>query len=143
MRRSHRYGVSNQRIMVECGEFSKSLAEIAGRAIDDITFHQTFAECLLGIGELAIRSSDLRSTLCFGSSSVSIRWRRKIDVHSKGAPPQMFRDGMGVVVSGRLRHPGVFESTELMVKHSNEYHPPKDGQKPQDMYRSLIKDGKS
>ena len=56
--RSHRYGVSNQRIMVESGVFSKSLAEIDVRTIDDITFHQAFVERLLGIGEIAIRSSD-------------------------------------------------------------------------------------
>jgi hypothetical protein len=56
--RSHRYGVSNQRIMVESGVFSKSLAEIDVRTIDDITFHQTFNERLMSIGEIAIRSSD-------------------------------------------------------------------------------------
>jgi hypothetical protein len=56
--RSHRYGVSNQRIMVESGVFSKSLAEVDVRTIDDITFHQTFVERLLGIGQIAIASSD-------------------------------------------------------------------------------------
>jgi hypothetical protein len=56
--RSHRYGVSNQRIMVESGVFSKSLAEIDVRTIDDITFRQTLVERLMGIGEIAIRSSD-------------------------------------------------------------------------------------
>jgi hypothetical protein len=56
--RSHRYGVSNQRIMVESGVFSKSLAELDVRTIDDITFHQTFVERLLGIGQIAILSSD-------------------------------------------------------------------------------------
>ena len=56
--RSHRYGVSNQRILVESGVFSKSLAEIDIRTIDDITFHQTFPERLLGIGQISIASSD-------------------------------------------------------------------------------------
>jgi Bacterial PH domain len=56
--RSHRYGVSNQRIMVESGVFSKSLAEVDVRTIDDITFHQTFGERLMGIGQIAIQSSD-------------------------------------------------------------------------------------
>jgi uncharacterized membrane protein YdbT with pleckstrin-like domain len=56
--RSHRYGVSNQRIMVESGVFSKSLAEVDVRTIDDITFHQTFVERLLGIGQISIASSD-------------------------------------------------------------------------------------
>ena len=59
--RSHRYGISNQRIMVESGVFSKSLAEVDVRTIDDITFHQTFVERLLGIGQIAVLSSDPRT----------------------------------------------------------------------------------
>jgi hypothetical protein len=56
--RSHRYGVSNQRILVESGVFSKSLAEIDVRTIDDITFRQSLVERMLGIGQIAILSSD-------------------------------------------------------------------------------------
>ena len=66
----------------------------------------------------------------------------EIGVDSKGAPPQMFRDGMGVVVEGRFGRNGVFESSNLMVRHSNEYHPPKPGESPQEMYKSLIKEAK-
>lgn len=60
-------------------------------------------------------------------------------VHSKGAPPQMFRDGMGVVCEGRYRGDGVFESTNLMIKHSEEYRAPEKGAMPQEMYKSLMK----
>ena len=63
----------------------------------------------------------------------------EIPVSSRGAPPQMFRDGMGVVVEGRYGHDGVFDCTNLIVKHSNEYRPPKPGQAPRDMYKTLIK----
>jgi cytochrome c-type biogenesis protein CcmE len=62
-----------------------------------------------------------------------------VNVHSTGAPPQMFRDGMGVVVEGRYHRSGVFESTNLMVKHSNEYRKPDHGGRPQEMYKSLQK----
>jgi cytochrome c-type biogenesis protein CcmE len=64
---------------------------------------------------------------------------KEVHVNSTGAPPQMFRDGMGVVVEGRFGRDNVFNSTSLMVKHSNEYHPPKPGEKPQEMYKTLIK----
>ena len=60
-------------------------------------------------------------------------------VHSKGAPPQMFRDGMGVVVEGRYGRDGVFSSEQLMIRHSEEYRAPKAGEKPQEMYKSLMK----
>jgi len=62
-----------------------------------------------------------------------------VAVQSSGAPPQMFRDGMGVVLEGRYGRDSVFDATSLMVKHSNEYRAPKAGEKPQEMYRTLIK----
>ena len=74
---------------------------------------------------------ELRFALTDGSSEVA--------VHSKGMPPQMFRDGMGVVLEGRFGRDSVFDATSLMVKHSNEYRAPKAGEKPQEMYRTLIK----
>ena len=64
---------------------------------------------------------------------------QSVNVHSSGAPPQMFRDGMGVVVEGRYHRNGVFESTNLMIKHSNEYRKPEHGERPPQMYKSLVK----
>lgn len=68
----------------------------------------------------------------------------EVAVHSKGAPPQMFQTEMGVIVEGKLTRASgrpLFESTNLMVRHSNEYQPPKDGHpRPEQMYKSLIKD---
>src|SRR5512146_3487147 len=53
--------------------------------------------------------------------------KTEVPVHATGAPPQMFRPGIGVVVEGRYAHDGTFEATNLMVRHSNEYHPPAPG----------------
>ena len=63
-----------------------------------------------------------------------------VQVHAKGAPPQMFRDGMGVVVEGEYGRNGVFTSTNLMIRHSEEYRAPGPGERPQEMYKSLMKD---
>lgn len=68
---------------------------------------------------------------------------RAVLVHSKGAPPQMFRDGMGVVVEGEYGRDGVFNSKNLMIRHSEEYRAPEPGKRPQEMYRSLMKDATS
>jgi cytochrome c-type biogenesis protein CcmE len=73
---------------------------------------------------------DLRFTVTDGA--------REMQVHSTGAPPQMFRDGMGVVVEGRIGTAGVFDATGLMVKHSNEYRPPKPGEEAHEKYKTLI-----
>jgi cytochrome c-type biogenesis protein CcmE len=62
-----------------------------------------------------------------------------VKVHSTKAPPQMFREGQGVVVEGKLNRAGTFEATSLMVKHSNEYRAPHSEQKPEEIYKTLIK----
>jgi len=51
-----------------------------------------------------------------------------VHVRSKGAAPQMFREGIGVVVEGTMTPTDYFESTRLMVKHGNDYQAPKDGE---------------
>ena len=65
----------------------------------------------------------------------------EIPVESTGAPPAMFGDGMGVVVEGTYGEDRLFRSTNVMVKHSNEYEPPHDDMDPKETYRSLIQDG--
>jgi cytochrome c-type biogenesis protein CcmE len=64
-----------------------------------------------------------------------------IAVEGKGAPPQMFREGIGVVVEGKLDGDGVFRSSTVMVKHSNEYQPPEDGERPEEIYKRLRQEG--
>lgn len=51
----------------------------------------------------------------------------KVDVRCTETPPQMFRDGIGVVVEGSYSKDAVFRSNRLMVNHSNEYRAPTDG----------------
>lgn len=56
--RSHRYRVSNQRIVVESGALSKRLDEVDMRTVEDIEFQQRFLERLLGIGQISIVAAD-------------------------------------------------------------------------------------
>ena len=74
---------------------------------------------------------DLRFTVVDG--------QREMPVRSTGAPPQMFRDGMGVIVEGRADASGVFQASNLMVKHSNEYRAPKPGEEAHEKYKTLIR----
>lgn len=62
----------------------------------------------------------------------------EVRVKSTGAPPAMFKEGIGVVVEGRYREDGLFEATNLMVKHSNEYEPPHGERSPKELYESLV-----
>ena len=56
--RSTRYRVTNQRILIESGLFSRSLEEIDMRSVDDIEFRQSFFERIFGIGEIVLVSTD-------------------------------------------------------------------------------------
>jgi cytochrome c-type biogenesis protein CcmE len=74
---------------------------------------------------------DLRFQLTDGASSYRVK--------ASGAPPQMFREGIAVVVEGRLLGDGEFHATNLMVKHSNEYRAPAEGKRPEQLYQELIR----
>ena len=48
-------------------------------------------------------------------------------VYFKGIPPDLFTEGKGAVVEGRIGSDGVFRATTIMAKHSEEYSPHLDG----------------
>lgn len=56
--RNTHYKVTNQRIVIQSGVFSRSLEEIDMRMVDDIEFRQSFLERLFGIGEVFVVSTD-------------------------------------------------------------------------------------
>lgn len=50
-------------------------------------------------------------------------------VHT-GAPPDLFAEGTGAIVEGRVRDDGTFQAQSIMAKHSEEYVPPRSGEMP-------------
>ena len=50
----------------------------------------------------------------------------RIHVKNRGVPPQLFREGIGVVVEGTMTAQGYFAGDRLLVSHSNEYRAPTD-----------------
>ena len=61
-----------------------------------------------------------RFQLTDGANSIPVLFR--------GVPPDLFAEGKGAVVEGRLGTDGVFLANTIMAKHAEEYSPPKDGQ---------------
>jgi cytochrome c-type biogenesis protein CcmE len=52
---------------------------------------------------------------------------KDIEVKHSGTPPDMFKEGQGVVVEGRIDDAGkMMVARNLMVKHSEEYKKPDD-----------------
>lgn len=73
-----------------------------------------------------------RSELRFRVADNHIEGSPSVPVLAREMPPQMFREGIGVVVEGTFDTSGVFHSNRLMVNHSNEYRVPPDGGHPTD-----------
>lgn len=80
-------------------------------------------------GQVAPRSvsgpaTDLHFVLTDGEASIR--------VHSTVAPTRSFREGSGAVVEGALGPDGVFEATQVIVKHDENYEAPAPGALPSD-----------
>jgi len=52
---------------------------------------------------------------------------KEMRVHSTSAPTRSFREGIGAVVEGQLGADGVFEASQVIVKHDENYVAPSDG----------------
>lgn len=55
-----------------------------------------------------------------------------VRVHSTVAPTRSFREGSGAVVEGSFTTEGLFEATQVIVKHDENYEAPQPGQLPSD-----------
>ena len=53
-----------------------------------------------------------------------------VPVFFKGVPPDLFTEGKGAVVEGRIGADGVFQATMIMAKHAEDYSPHADGKAP-------------
>lgn len=74
----------------------------------------------------SVRWDAASSTLSFrvtdGSTAVAVA--------SRSLPTGLFRDGIGVVLAGRLTNLGAFAADEVLVKHSEVYEPLRAGETP-------------
>ena len=50
-----------------------------------------------------------------------------IPVYFHGIPPDLFGDGKGAVVEGKIGKDGLFMATTIMAKHAEEYSPAEHG----------------
>jgi cytochrome c-type biogenesis protein CcmE len=57
-----------------------------------------------------------------------------IRVHSTVAPTRSFREGSGAVVEGYVNQHGVFQASQVIVKHDENYVAPEPGEQPSDRY---------
>lgn len=68
---------------------------------------------LVKVGSIAGEAPNLTFVLTDGTSEMPVR--------SAVAPTRSFREGIGAVVEGSLTASGVFEATQVIVKHDEKY----------------------
>ena len=51
-------------------------------------------------------------------------YSKTIDISYSGILPDLFREGQGVVIRGRLTKAGIFVAEEVLAKHDETYMPP-------------------
>lgn len=126
---------------------------LQGGISENLVFFRTPGEVLaMGDGivgdPIRLGGQVVPGTVQWNAEAIELRFRlqdengESIEVHATKAPPQMFTEGIGVIVEGKLTAGGIFESDNLMVKHSNEYRPPAEGEHPADLYKTLVVEGK-
>ena len=48
----------------------------------------------------------------------------EVPVHYTGLLPDLFQEGKGVVAQGQIQTGGVFEASQVLAKHDENYMPP-------------------
>ncbi|WLQ17218.1 cytochrome c maturation protein CcmE [Hahella aquimaris] len=51
-------------------------------------------------------------------------YNNNVDVKYTGILPDLFREGQGIVATGKLDAQGVFQAEEVLAKHDEKYMPP-------------------
>jgi cytochrome c-type biogenesis protein CcmE len=77
---------------------------------------------LVKVGSISGEAPELTFVLTDGTT--------EIRVHAATAPTRSFREGIGAVVEGQLGADGVFEASQVIVKHDENYVAPSEGALP-------------
>ena len=89
----------------------------------------------------AFLADDFSVLFVWQNSSITEDSKRLIPVVYDGVKPDMYREGQGVVVEGRMDGGGVLRADTLLVKHSEEYSIDEAKVKDKErMYRTLMKE---
>lgn len=108
--------------MQEAMVYFKTPSELRGEKTSKDKFLRMGGMVVQGSLEKDLKSLTYRFQITDGVES--------IPVHFRGIPPDLFSEGKGAVVEGRIGEDGVFVATTIMAKHAEEYSPPKAGKHP-------------
>ncbi|MES0873439.1 cytochrome c maturation protein CcmE [Sinimarinibacterium thermocellulolyticum] len=94
----------------------------------DVAAEPPSADALIRLGGLVVAGSvergeglKVRFTLADCESELPVRY--------EGILPDLFREGQGIVATGRVGSDGVFTAQEVLAKHDEQYMPPELAEK--------------
>ena len=73
------------------------------------------------LGGLVVENSILRNDIKINFIITDLK--KTIEVSYEGILPDLFREGQGVIVNGYLKN-NIFEASEVLAKHDENYMPP-------------------
>jgi cytochrome c-type biogenesis protein CcmE len=76
------------------------------------------------LGGMVVEGSVLRQPNNLGVWFTLTDFAHERVVYYEGILPDLFREGQGIVAIGRLNPTGVFEASEVLAKHDENYMPP-------------------
>ena len=96
------------------------------------------------LGGMVVQGSLTRDVAAHEQRFLLTDGKASVPVYHRGIPPDLFAEGRGAVVEGRLGADGTFLASTIMAKHSEEYRPP-DGAVPghAELLRTLRPDSSS
>ena len=90
----------------------------------DLAAKQTAPGQRIRVGGLVAEGSVAKSEDGLATRFVVTDMKAQVPVRYSGILPDLFREGQGVVVEGRLEPDGSFQASEVLAKHDENYMPP-------------------
>lgn len=78
---------------------------------------------LIRVGGMVVKGSIIQEPKRLNVEFALTDYHSKILVHYQGVLPDLFREGQGVVVKGRLVSANDFQALEVLAKHDENYMP--------------------
>ena len=140
-------GARRGRVLLGAGVIAAALAGLVMTGVrQSVVYFVTPSELLAAQGQAAGKAYRLGGMVLPGSHAQDPATREhrfvvsdgkaSVPVHYRGIPPDLFAEGRGAVVEGRVGPNGVFHASTILAKHSEEYRAPHDGQAG---YQELLK----
>ena len=76
------------------------------------------------VGGVVLDGSLIKSKDTMNVKFAITDYERNLDISYTGILPDLFREGQGVVIRGKLASDGIFYAEEVLAKHDETYMPP-------------------